>query len=75
MTTHRPFRFGAVAADASSHAEWVAYARKVEALGYSTLVTGEHLSLAGAGSLGSIAALNAQASCKSGVSNPSENQL
>jgi len=61
MTTHRPFRFGVGATDASSRAEWVAYARKVEALGYSTLMTSEHLSLVGAGSLGPIAALMAAA--------------
>ena len=58
MSTHRPFRFGVGAADALSRAEWVAYARKVEALGYSTLMTGEHLSFVGAGSLGPIAARN-----------------
>lgn len=61
MAPHRPFRFGVGPTDASSRAEWVAYARKVEALGYSTLVIGEHLSFLGAGSLGPIAALMAAA--------------
>jgi probable F420-dependent oxidoreductase len=61
MAPHKPFRFGVVAADASSRTEWVAYARKVEALGYSTLVMGEHLSFLSAGSLGPIAALMAAA--------------
>jgi alkanesulfonate monooxygenase SsuD/methylene tetrahydromethanopterin reductase-like flavin-dependent oxidoreductase (luciferase family) len=61
MATYRPFRFGVTAPDAGSRAEWVAYARKVEALGYSTLVTGEHLSFLSPGSLGPIAALMAAA--------------
>jgi probable F420-dependent oxidoreductase len=61
MAPHRPFRFGVGAADAASRAEWVAYARKVEALGYSTLVTGEHLGFLSAGCLGPIAALMAAA--------------
>jgi probable F420-dependent oxidoreductase len=61
MAPHRPFRFGVGATNASSRAEWVAYARKVEALGYSTLVIGEHLSFLSAGSLGPIAALMAAA--------------
>jgi probable F420-dependent oxidoreductase len=36
--THRPFRFGVVAAQASSGEEWVARARRAEALGYSTFL-------------------------------------
>jgi probable F420-dependent oxidoreductase len=35
---HRPFRFGVVTAFAPSGAAWVATARKVEELGYSTLL-------------------------------------
>jgi len=61
MATRKPFRFGVGATDASSRKEWVAYARKVEALGYSTLVIGEHLSFVSAGSLGPLAALMAAA--------------
>ncbi|MHB8647497.1 MAG: LLM class flavin-dependent oxidoreductase, partial [Thermomicrobiales bacterium] len=37
MTSH-PFRFGVVAAQARSGEEWAAKARRVEALGYATLV-------------------------------------
>ena len=47
MAAHTPFRFGVEAADTHSRAAWVAYARKVEALGYSTLVIGEHPSWGG----------------------------
>ena len=61
MAAHRPFRFGVGVGSAQSRAEWVATARKVEALGYSTLVMGEHLSFLSAGSLGPIAALMAAA--------------
>jgi probable F420-dependent oxidoreductase len=61
MATHRPFRFGVTAAEVLSRAEWVEYARKVEALGYSTLVMGEHLGFLSAGSLGPFAALMAAA--------------
>src|SRR5439155_26746297 len=38
MITQRPFRFGVVAAAARSADEWLAKARRVESLGYSTLV-------------------------------------
>jgi probable F420-dependent oxidoreductase len=41
--TDRPFRFGVVAAFARSGEEWVAKARRVEALGYSTLVIPDNL--------------------------------
>lgn len=41
MINHRPFRFGASCA-ATSTTEWCELARKVEALGYSTLVLGDH---------------------------------
>src|SRR6516164_73508 len=36
--THRPFRFGVVAPQARSGAEYIALARRVEELGYSTLL-------------------------------------
>jgi alkanesulfonate monooxygenase SsuD/methylene tetrahydromethanopterin reductase-like flavin-dependent oxidoreductase (luciferase family) len=36
--THRPFRFGVVAPQARTGAEYVALARRVEELGYSTLL-------------------------------------
>lgn len=58
MATHRPFRFGATDISPASRAEWAAYAQKVEELGYSTLVMGDHLSV---GSLGPLAALMAAA--------------
>lgn len=35
---HRPFRFGVVAANAASHTDWVTNARRVEELGYATLL-------------------------------------
>ncbi|MHB8600596.1 MAG: TIGR03621 family F420-dependent LLM class oxidoreductase [Ktedonobacteraceae bacterium] len=35
---HHPFRFGVTAASATSHAAWVATARRTEELGYSTLL-------------------------------------
>jgi probable F420-dependent oxidoreductase len=38
MATYRPFRFGVVAAQARSADEWTALARRVEELGYATLV-------------------------------------
>jgi probable F420-dependent oxidoreductase len=44
MKAHRLFRFGAGEIDIQSSAEWAAYARKVESLGYSTLWIGEHTS-------------------------------
>ena len=39
----RPFRFGVQLADAASRGEWVATARKAEAMGYSTLFVPDHL--------------------------------
>ncbi len=38
MSSHRPFRFGVVAASAGSGDEWVAKARRIESLGYSSLL-------------------------------------
>jgi probable F420-dependent oxidoreductase len=35
---HRPFRFGVVAAHAPSHTAWITTARRVEELGYATLL-------------------------------------
>ncbi len=43
MMSDRPFRFGVVAAQAGSGDEWVAKARRVEALGYGTLVVPDTL--------------------------------
>jgi probable F420-dependent oxidoreductase len=42
MTTQRPFRFGVQASTASDGGTWVAMARKVESLGYSTLTMPDH---------------------------------
>src|SRR6478609_5787825 len=47
MATSRPFRFGVLATDETSRDAWLSYARKVEDLGYSTLVYGEHISFGG----------------------------
>ena len=43
MIAPRPFRFGVVGGDATWRAAWVDLARKAEALGYSSLVIGEHI--------------------------------
>ncbi|HEV7662167.1 MAG TPA: TIGR03621 family F420-dependent LLM class oxidoreductase [Chloroflexota bacterium] len=43
MNTTRPFRFGVVAAQARSGDDWQAKARRVEALGYATLVVPDGL--------------------------------
>lgn len=43
MTAIRPFRFGVIAYDAKSKEEWVAKARQIEQLGYSTLLVPDHL--------------------------------
>lgn len=40
---HHPFRFGVVAAQAASGEQWVALARRTEALGYATLLTPDTL--------------------------------
>jgi probable F420-dependent oxidoreductase len=50
MARSRPFRFGVLALEAASSSSrdaWLSYARKVEDLGYSTLVMGEHISFGG----------------------------
>lgn len=41
--TQRPFRFGVVAARATSGADWMALARRAEALGYATLLVPDRL--------------------------------
>ena len=51
---HRPFRFGVVAAYAPSHTAWIATARRVEELGYSTLLIPDRVSV---GSLAPMPAL------------------
>ena len=43
MTAFRPFRFGVIAYDAQSKEEWVAKARRIEQLGYATLLVPDHL--------------------------------
>ena len=45
MTHHRPFRFGVKSFLPPDHDGWVAFARKVEALGYSTLSIDDHVGL------------------------------
>jgi probable F420-dependent oxidoreductase len=42
MATGRPFRFAVTTASAGSRREWVEKARRVEALGYSTLTVPDH---------------------------------
>lgn len=57
MKHSRPFRFGVMAANAGSSAQWIETARKAEGLGYSTLVMPDHF----AGQLAPIAALSVAA--------------
>src|SRR6476660_4425406 len=38
MTTSRPFRFGVIAAQGPSGADWIAKARRIEQLGFATLL-------------------------------------
>jgi probable F420-dependent oxidoreductase len=51
---HRPFRFGVVAAYAQSHTAWTATARKVEELGYASLLIPDRVNI---GSLAPLTAL------------------
>src|SRR5438105_15732142 len=51
---HRPFRFGVVAAYAPSHTAWITTARKVEGLGYATLLMPDRTTV---GSLAPLTAL------------------
>lgn len=44
---HKPFRFGVVSANAPSHEAWVAQARRIEELGYSTLLMPDRPSFGG----------------------------
>src|SRR5690348_11611737 len=55
MGQQTPFRFGVIGAG-TSRAAWVSFARKAEALGYSTLVVGDHLSVGGLGPIASLMA-------------------
>lgn len=62
MATARPFRFGAGMIPVQGGADLASQAQKVEALGYSTLMVGEHLSLGGIGPVASIMAVAAATS-------------
>src|SRR5436305_8282035 len=42
MTRKRPFRFGVAVEGAASREQWIAKARKVEDLGYNTLLVPDH---------------------------------
>lgn len=53
----RPFRFGVVAAHIQSRADWISRVRKVEALGFDTLLVVDHLTT----SLGPLVALTVAA--------------
>lgn len=52
--SHRPFRFGVVAAHIQSRTDWVSRVRKAEELGYDTLLVVDHLT-AGLGPLVALA--------------------
>jgi alkanesulfonate monooxygenase SsuD/methylene tetrahydromethanopterin reductase-like flavin-dependent oxidoreductase (luciferase family) len=43
MTTPRPFRFGVLAGGRDTRQEWLALARRAEALGYATLLVSDHV--------------------------------
>ena len=62
MATVRPFRFGTGMIPVQGGADLANFAQKVEALGYSTLMFGEHLSLGGIGPVASIMAVAAATS-------------
>jgi probable F420-dependent oxidoreductase len=51
----RPFRFGVVAAYAPSHTAWIATARRVEELGYSTLLMPDRTTIGGLAPLTALA--------------------
>lgn len=57
MVTPRPFRFGTSLIPVQSGNALATFARKVEALGYSTLEIGEHLSLGGLGPVATLMAV------------------
>ena len=42
---HRPFRFGVVASQAQSHTAWITTARRVEELGYATLLVVDRIGM------------------------------
>jgi len=42
---HRPFRFGVVASHAPSHTAWISTARRVEELGYTTLLVVDRIGM------------------------------
>jgi probable F420-dependent oxidoreductase len=66
MATERPFRFG-VDGGITTREEWMALARKAEALGYSTLLVGEHPSFGGSGPIAAaMAAADATTSLRVG---------
>jgi probable F420-dependent oxidoreductase len=66
MAIDTPFRFGVVGG-VSTREEWVGLARKTEALGYSTLLVGEHPSFGGAGPIAAaMAAADATTSLRVG---------
>src|SRR6266568_927157 len=44
---HRPFRFGVVTAYAPSHTAWITTARRIEELGYATLLMPDRPSIGG----------------------------
>src|SRR5262245_6431002 len=56
MASARPFRFGAAGLMATSLGEWAACARRVEALGYATLVVGQHPAVNTTGPIAALAA-------------------
>ncbi|MBA2288346.1 MAG: TIGR03621 family F420-dependent LLM class oxidoreductase [Ktedonobacteraceae bacterium] len=60
---HHPFRFGVVAAHVQSRADWIAKARKVEDLGYDTLLVVDHLTA----SIGPLVALTLAAEVTSKI--------
>jgi len=67
MTSVKPFRFGTGMIPVQGGADLADHARKVEALGYSTLGVGDHLSLGGIGPLASLMAFaNATSSLRVG---------
>jgi probable F420-dependent oxidoreductase len=67
MTSAKPFRFGTGMIPVQGSADMADHARKVEALGYSTLGVGDHLSLGGIGPLAAMMAFaNATSSLRVG---------
>src|SRR5438270_8289108 len=52
---HRPFRFGVVVTHAQSHNAWITTARRVEELGYATLLMPDRPSIGGLAPLTALA--------------------